>query len=253
MPPPALRLVLVEVAGEAAATHKQAVVGMADARTGRKRKQTLPSIPRAARCGHCDSCLNPQWKKACLTVREQLLSQQNSLDALPKANSASAGNGTGASADVLAKQLASQLKPLLLQNGGVAAGNVPRFVEVMRAQTRRNARSMCIVIIERFDVDARHALQHGEGLDVLHDWVKDARGEAQDDLLLTLLQLFDTFAIDYETLLRVPFGKTVGQLKKHANERIKAKSAALVAKWKSLVPAKDVKRTRYVMQCCALL
>ena len=191
-------------------------------------------------------------------MREQLLSQQTPIDAVPKPTPASANNGTGASADVLTKQLASQLKPLLLQNGGVAAANVPRFVEVMRAQARRSARSMCIVIIERFDVDARLALQHGDGLDVLHDWVKEARIEAQDDVLLTLLQLFDTFVMDYETLLRVPFGKTSGQLKKHANDRVKAKSAALIAKWKPLVPSKDVKRARYGCACvtsahCAML
>lgn len=233
-------LVRVEVAENSAAAHKQAVVGMADAKPGRKRKQTLPSIPRAARCGHCDSCKNPQWKKACLTVREQLM-QQNSVDALPtKATPAAASNGS----DDLASKLAAHLKPLLLANGGVAAVDVPRFVEVMRAQARRSARSMCIVIIERFDDAARLAMQRGEGLAVLHDWVKDAQSEAQDDLLLTLLQLFDTFAMDYDTLRRVPFGRTIGQLKKHANERVKAKSTALVAKWKALVP---VKRGRCVL------
>ena len=53
--------------------------------------QLLPKVSKRARCGECDTCLNPQKKKACLSVRRQQMDDLESegnlpLSLLPEAN-----------------------------------------------------------------------------------------------------------------------------------------------------------------------
>ena len=36
-----------------------------------KRSQFYKPVPKTLRCGACHTCLNPRFKKACLTIRAQ--------------------------------------------------------------------------------------------------------------------------------------------------------------------------------------
>lgn len=41
--------------------------------TQRRRRYLFPAISVSRRCGHCKSCLNPSWKKACEVRRAEML------------------------------------------------------------------------------------------------------------------------------------------------------------------------------------
>jgi hypothetical protein len=41
--------------------------------THRRRRYLFPAISLSRRCGHCKSCLNPSWKKACEVRRAEML------------------------------------------------------------------------------------------------------------------------------------------------------------------------------------
>ena len=45
--------------------------------------QVLPKMARSQRCGQCDTCLNPQKKKACLVARARLVEDLNTKGDLP--------------------------------------------------------------------------------------------------------------------------------------------------------------------------
>ena len=44
---------------------------------GGTRMQLHPKLKRSTRCGQCQSCLNPGWKKACLVRRAEQLAGQS--------------------------------------------------------------------------------------------------------------------------------------------------------------------------------
>lgn len=225
----------------------------------KKRKQTLPSIPKAARCGHCDTCLNPQWKKACLTVRKQLMDQQGVAgddEGPPPVAKAPARNGVATKAASDAEEyystLRDELKPLLLQDGGAVPSSAQQLVALMDGVARLRARAMFVLVIDKSSDDVRLMLQRGRGLELLHQWVEDAREAGKVDMLASLLDVLAKFAIDLDALRRVPLGKTIAKLKKHQDDSIKQKATALVAKWKAAVPdaAGGVKRARWVLCAC---
>ncbi len=235
-----------------AAINAALVKTMSDA--PKKRKQTLPSIPKAARCGHCDTCLNPQWKKACLTVREQLLNQQQGLgdEGPPRIAAKNPARNGGGDVEEYYNTLREALKPLLLPNGGVVPSSASQLVTLMDGVARLKARAMFVIVIDQSSDDVRLVLQRGRGLELLHQWVEDAREVGKLDMLRNLLDVLDKFAIDVDALRRVPLGKTVARLKKHENDEISRKATALVAKWKAVVPGGDgvaggTKRARCVM------
>lgn len=56
------------------------------AERGPKLRRTLfPTIRASQKCGHCGACLNPSWKKACLTRRHEMEAQAAGDAASPPA------------------------------------------------------------------------------------------------------------------------------------------------------------------------
>jgi hypothetical protein len=79
----------------------------------RRRRTVLPRTPAGKRCGHCHTCLNPQFKKACETRRAELMQASGVTPAAPWPGSAGSGvpaaaraPGAGDAADAKRRKLA---------------------------------------------------------------------------------------------------------------------------------------------------
>ena len=198
-------------------------------------QRAYPKIPRAARCGTCENCLNPQRKKACIVVRaqqEQGLSPSISPTAPPAAAAAP-------SSDRLAEALARILGPA----GGLAApAHAAELVTLMCGARLMDHRIALLAVLKRSGHAAHAAAVHANVLEVLQGWLAEFASDRRSGMISKTLDALGTLPVTLvalRNLLPPPSGlvltKAVGSLRKSADAGIAAQARALVAQWKEAV------------------
>jgi len=231
------------------------------------KKTRFAPVRKGGKCGTCENCLNPRWKKACIEVRK----------AQETAAAAATGNGnsgaravkppkpavSAAAAKPVKKPTAAPAaaapvttaKPLsseafanslgkLMASGGsiVQPSHVPILIDLMkRANTWGQRQSILSTMVKSIQ-DVLSEIVQQKGLLILQKWFSEAIEGKRAKSLSSLMTTLDAMPISVAALSSpCELGKLVGNLRKAPEEldALKPQAAALVKKWKAIVQRGD--------------
>ena len=130
--------------------------------------------------------------------------------------------------------------------------DVPALLAALGAERRDAMRHVLLVVVERSTPESKSTMIATDRLiKSLESWVVEQQQQQQpggDDgdgteegevtggvaLILAVLRCLASLPMDLPTLKRTGVGKTVGSLRKHADETVAEAARALVEKWRTL-------------------
>lgn len=204
----------VEVMSRAPRKRQQAVETTV-ARARKKRTQVMERIPRSKRCGTCPTCLNPHWKKACLTAR-------NEWDK---------------------KDVHAHLKKLVDSAGGISdRSKVKELVGIMNSESSVEARTSLLGVVKLSSRAAQTYFVKKLGVETLEIWLmeegkllEEGKGKDHASVLVKILETLEILPITIPVLNSTQIGRTVRKLKKASAPRVSAMAGKVFDKWKSMV------------------
>jgi len=140
-----------------------------------------------------------------------------------------------------------QLDPLLDAEGDVALRTIPKFVRMMRETTKPKERALLLQIIRgtKNKTCLREFGQSAElkGLDVLQDWMMDARRRYQSTLLVSILRTLKMIPVTLEALTRTSIGTQLSKMKSYEVPEHEEEYDNTEMNTKVVVLSKSVKNT----------
>lgn len=140
-----------------------------------------------------------------------------------------------------------QLDPLLDAEGDVALRTIPKFVRMMRETTKPKERALLLQIIRGTKNKSclREFGQSAElkGLDVLQDWMMDARRRYQSTLLVSILRTLKMIPVTLEALTRTSIGTQLSKMKSYEVPEHEEEYDNTEMNTKVVVLSKSVKNT----------
>ncbi|KAL4527171.1 hypothetical protein Ndes2526B_g09118 [Nannochloris sp. 'desiccata'] len=232
------------------------------------KKPRFAPVRKGGKCGICENCLNPRWKKACIEVRK----------AQEAAAAAAEGNGSNSAPDVKTVKPAAPApaakpvkkpaavpsasaasvttaKPLsseafanslgkIMASGGsiVQPSHVAVLIDLMkRANTWGQRQSILSTMVKSIQ-DVLSEIVQQKGLLILQKWFSEAIEGKRPKSLASLMTTLDAMPISVAALSSpCELGKLVGNLRRAPEEldALKPQAAALVRKWKAIVQRGD--------------
>lgn len=181
----------------------------------KKRTQVMERIPRSKRCGTCPTCLNPHWKKACLTAR-------NEWDK---------------------KDIHAHLRKLVDSAGGISdRSKVKELVGIMNSESSVEARTSLLGVVKLSSRAAQTYFVKKLGVETLEIWLmeegkllEEGKGKDHASVLVKILETLEILPITIPVLNSTQIGRTVRKLKKASAPRVSAMAGKVFDKWKSMV------------------
>ena len=140
-----------------------------------------------------------------------------------------------------------QLDPLLDAEGDVALRTIPKFVRMMRETTKPKERALLLQIIRgtKNKTCLREFGQSAElkGLDVLQDWMMDAKRRYQSTLLVSILRTLKMIPVTLEALTRTSIGTQLSKMKSYEVPEHEEEYDNTEMNTKVVVLSKSVKNT----------
>jgi len=183
----------------------------------KKRTQVMERIPRSKRCGTCPTCLNPHWKKACLTARKEWDK----------------------------KDIHAHLRKLVDSAGGISdASKIKELVGIMNSESSVEARTSLLNIVKLSSRAAQTYFVKKLGVETLEIWLmeegkllEEGKGKDHAPVLVKILETLEILPISISVLNSTQIGRTVRKLKKAPAPRVSAMAGKVFDKWKSMVAA----------------
>lgn len=232
--------------------------------SSKKRRNLFPVIRKSQRCGKCHTCLNPQLKKACLTVREQMMREarqgSNSTSQPVSRKAASQQSSRADTAPASLDRYTDLLVPYINNAGGVSdVAKVQPFVKALSSFSSTLARTLPCTILSLSSQPVLAEFMNSGGVDVLSGWMLQAMEEDTDQASQFLVEALST-------LKKLPVTKTfvqstrsakiIGALRKHDGSNVAKLAREVVAIWMKAIPP-TAKSTRWVSYiptlCCACI
>lgn len=214
--------------------------------SSRKRRNLFPTIRRAQRCGTCHTCLNPQLKKACMTVREQMMKDMQGSSKPQRSSKASVRPAQqplspAGSADLDQDKYVDLLEPLIDDNGGLKDSQaVSSFVETMGCFKTTLSRILPASVLGLTRPSLLSDFMAAGGVDTLAVWILAAEGEdsaSSKDLLKDILQLMQKLPVTKVFVQSTKSAKVIGSLRKsHPDRNIRDLAQQVVKLWMRVIP-----------------
>lgn len=228
----------------------------------RKRRNLFPVIRKSQRCGKCHTCLNPQLKKACLTVREQMMREarkgsHSTTSAAPRraVNQQSSRSSPPAAATDVDKY-SDLLVKFINASGGVSdIPSVQAFVTQLPRFDSSLARMLPCTVLGLSSRPVLAEFMARGGVDVLSNWMLQAMeddNEPASQLLVEILGLLKKLPVTKAFVQSTKSAKVVGALRKHDNADVRKLARDVVALWMKAIPPSSSKATRYVLYTVVL-
>eukprot|EP00878_Enallax_costatus_P012814 GHUV01013381.1.p1 GENE.GHUV01013381.1~~GHUV01013381.1.p1 ORF type:complete len:433 (+),score=127.27 GHUV01013381.1:149-1447(+) len=212
----------------------------------RKRRNLFPAIRKSQRCGKCHTCLNPQLKKACQTVREQMMREAGS-QSTPSRRTAPQPSSRGAKAAADIEQYTHILAPFVNSAGGLAdSAAVPAFIAVLPKFSSTLSRFLVSTVLGVSSQAALSQFMGRGGVDVLSDWMLQAMEEDTEqasNLLVDILTTLKTLPVTKAFVQSTKSAKVIGALRKHDSADVRKMAREVVAVWMKAMPATSSKAT----------
>lgn len=217
----------------------------------RKRRNLFPVIRKSQRCGKCHTCTNPQLKKACLTVREQMMREatkgskksKGSAPAAPPAAASSsrpqAGSSSSSSGDV--DKYTDLLLPFINSAGGISdVASVQPFIKAMGSFSSSLARMLPCTVLGLSSAAVLAEFMARGGVDVLSGWMLTAMQEDSEQasqFLAEALSALKKLPVTKGFVQGTKSAKVIGALRKHDSSDVRRLSRDVVALWMKAIPA----------------
>lgn len=218
---------------------------------GRKRRNLFPVIRKSQRCGACHTCLNPQLKKACLTVREQMMreARQGSQPAAPVARRAASQQPSRSSSTGDAESYTDILVKFINTEGGVSStSQVQPFIAALNKFKSSVARMLPSTVLGLSSQAVLMEFMARGGVDVLSGWMLQAMedDDAQaSQLLVEILSTLKKLPVTKVFVQSTKSAKIIGALRKHDNADVRKLARDVVATWMKAIPSSNSKAIRY--------
>lgn len=231
-----------------------------DGGSGRKRRNLFPAVRRSQRCGNCHTCLNPQLKKACITMRERMMKEmqggsinKRSSSSSSKAAAAAAANNqqappqqplssAGGSGDLDQEKYVDLLEPLIDRYGALTgASAVGPFIQVMPSFKTTLSRILPTSVLALSKPSLLSDFMAAGGVDMLASWMLEAEGEDSDGaktLLVDVLELLQKLPVTKAFVSSTRSAKVIGSLRKHRDPEIQQLAQQVVKLWMKVIPGK---------------
>lgn len=231
-----------------------------DGGSGRKRRNLFPAVRRSQRCGNCHTCLNPQLKKACITMRERMMkemqggsSNKRSSSSSSKAAAAAAANhqqappqqalsSAGGSGDLDQEKYVDLLEPLIDRYGALTgASAVGPFIQAMPSFKTTLSRILPTSVLALSKPSLLSDFMAAGGVDMLASWMLEAEGEDSDGaktLLVDVLELLQKLPVTKAFVSSTRSAKVIGSLRKHRDPEIQQLAQQVVKLWMKVIPGK---------------
>ncbi|XP_041371059.1 serine/threonine-protein phosphatase 1 regulatory subunit 10-like [Gigantopelta aegis] len=137
-------------------------------------------------------------------------------------------------------QLLEALKPLLSLSGGIkGATEAARISSLMKDANKLVARCIyCNILKCTQDQDAIKKFVESGGWDVLNTWLQDSKELENHPVMLEILKVYQAFPVTVRMLKQNNAAKTIKQLGKIGDEKVKMLSSTIVESWKKKVREK---------------
>ncbi|WIA15168.1 hypothetical protein OEZ85_001853 [Tetradesmus obliquus] len=216
----------------------------------RKRRNLFPVIRKSQRCGKCHTCTNPQLKKACLTVREQMMREatkgskksKGSAPAAPPAAASSSRPQAGSSSssgDV--DKYTDLLLPFINSAGGISdVASVQPFIKAMGSFSSSLARMLPCTVLGLSSAAVLAEFMARGGVDVLSGWMLTAMQEDSEQasqFLAEALSALKKLPVTKGFVQGTKSAKVIGALRKHDSSDVRRLSRDVVALWMKAIPA----------------
>lgn len=213
----------------------------------RKRRNLFPVIRKAQRCGKCHTCLNPQLKKACQTVREQMMREAGSQPAPTRRTvPQSSFRGPRAAADT--EEYTKVLVPFVNSAGGISdAASVPAFIAALPKFSSSLSRFLPSTVLGLSSQAVLTQFMARGGVDVLSHWMLQAMEEDTEqanNLLVDILTTLKRLPVNKTFIQSTKSAKVIGALRKHDSADVRKLARDVVAVWMKAMPATSSKATR---------
>lgn len=217
---------------------------------GKKRRNLFPVIRKAQRCGKCHTCLNPQLKKACLTVREQMMreARQGSQPAAPAVRRAPSKQPSRSSPAADSESYTDVLVKFINHEGGVAStAMVQGFIDALSRFNSSLARMLPSTVLGLSSQPVLADFMMRGGVDVLSSWMLQAMEEDNtqaSQLLVEILSTLKKLPVTKAFVQSTKSAKVIGALRKHDNADVRKLARDVVAAWMKAIPASSTRATR---------
>lgn len=186
-------------------------------RKSKKRQTMFKRIRSSERCGKCHTCLNPQMKKACETVRARQLAGQDGQDGMPPARHRSKRSPSPTAPSPLpppdpSTYLRDTLEKILSQHGRGGITDVKHmhtFQLLLESQGDLGPRQVLLTVLSLSSEDVRVQAVKGKALRTLESWVVDAAEgknsqgpEARATLICDVIRCLTVLPVDVAALRR---------------------------------------------------
>lgn len=227
-----------------------------DGGSGRKRRNLFPSVRRSQRCGNCHTCLNPQLKKACITMRERMMKEMQGGSSSSKRSSSSSSRAAAAnhhqpppqplsaagSGDLDQDKYVDMLAPLIDRYGALTgASAVGPFIQVMPSFKTTLSRILPTSVLALSKPSLLSDFMAAGGVDMLASWMLEAEGEDSDGaktLLVDVLELLQKLPVTKAFVSATRSAKVIGSLRKHRDPEIQQLAQQVVKLWMKVIPGK---------------
>jgi hypothetical protein len=216
----------------------------------KKRRNLFPVIRKSQRCGKCHTCVNPQLKKACLTVREQMMreatkgskkSKAVASAAPPAAASSSRPQPGGSSSSGDVDKYTDLLLPFINSAGGMSdVASVQPFIKAMGSFNSSLARMLPCTVLGLSSAAVLSEFMARGGVDVLSNWMVQAMQEDSDQashFLAEVLAALKKLPVTKAFVQGTKSAKVIGALRKHDSSEVRRLARDVVALWMKAIPA----------------
>jgi hypothetical protein len=227
-----------------------------DSNSSRKRRNLFPAIRRSQRCGNCHTCLNPQLKKACITMRERMMKEMQGPSSSKRSASSRAPAAAGAgshqqqqlplspagSADLDQDKYVDILTPLIDRSGGlVDGGSVGPFIQAMGSFKTTLSRVLPTSVLSLSRPSLLSDFMAAGGVDMLASWMLEAEGEDSEHaktLLVDVLKLLQKLPVTKSFVSSTRSARVIGSLRKHRDPEVQQLAQQVVKQWMRVMPGK---------------
>ena len=214
------------------------------------KKRRFAAVRKSAKCGICDNCRNPHWKKACIEVRkaqetggQEPVQKTGIKTAPPSKPSASARPSTtptaGADSAYFSEdRFLSSMGKIMASSGGVMhANHVPVLIDLMKRAGTWGQRRAVLSALEKSSSEVQKEVVRQKGLLTLQKWFSEAVEGKREKTLQNLMKALDALPMTLAALSPpCELGKLVGKLRKaEGMEAVRPQAQGLVTKWKAIV------------------
>ncbi|EFJ45194.1 hypothetical protein VOLCADRAFT_118487 [Volvox carteri f. nagariensis] len=164
------------------------------------------------------------------------LAQQPSTTAPKSGCGGPSASAPEAGSTAVMDTLAKELGPIMARCGGVSdTRHAGRLAALVEGEERLGGRLTLLTVVQQSTQDVLRLFVQGTGLRSLERWVIQFRDEGRHPALVKVISCLKMLPIDLIALKGSSIGQTVGKLRKHTNQAVRAAAAELVDQWKSVV------------------